>query len=572
MTNKEILRALKLTASLLELYGENQFKVRSYNTAVYNLERLEQDLTQLDDAELNELPGVGKSIAKIIDEMNQTGANSALDNLLKQTPAGILELLSVKGIGAKKLKTVWDELQVETPDDLLHAAQTGALADLQGFGEKTQERVLQIITYHLENKKRKHYKDAHLAGLWLEEGIAKNHQEDQLSRAGAFRRKQEVVEVLEYIWGTDAPWDAEAYLDAIGEISKDHQKSGPLRWLGTIKDTALSVDVRFCKKEQFGARLVRHTGSWEHLNLKNNQGKSMKEVLEASSQSETQIYEDMGWPFVPPELREGLFEARYIEDQAIPDLVTMDQLKGVLHNHSTFSDGKNSLMDMAKQCQSLGYQYFGISDHSQTAVYANGLDSDQIRKQHEEIEAINKELAPFKVFKGIESDILNDGSLDYEEEILQLFDFIVASIHFNLNMDKKKATQRLIKAIENPYTTILGHPTGRQLLKREGYPIDHQAVIDACADQGVIIEINAHPWRLDLEWEWVHYALSKGVKISINPDAHSKAGLEDTYYGLCVGRKAGLTADMTFNALSVTEIGKYFEKRKQRAVTKRLVH
>ena len=217
---------------------------------------------------------------------------------------------------------------------------------------------------------------------------------------------------------------------------------------------------------------------------------------------------------------------------------------------------------MAQACKDMGYQYLGISDHSQTAVYANGLDIEQVDAQHKEIDDLNQRLAPFKIFKGIESDILNDGKLDYPDEVLKCFDFIVASIHFNLNMDKDQATSRLIKAIENPYTTILGHPTGRQLLKREGYPIDHQKVIDACANHNVVIEINAHPWRLDIDWRWVHYALQKGVLISINPDAHETVGLSDVQYGVNVARKAGLTKEMTFNAMSLSDMERFLSQRK----------
>ncbi len=571
LTNKEIIKSLKLTASLLELYGENQFKVRSYNTAVYNLERIEEDLTKLDLSQLNQLPGVGKSIAKIIDELNRTDSNDVLNNLLKQTPEGIMELMGIKGLGARKIKTAWDELRIESPSAMFQAAQQGQLAGLPGFGDKTQDRVLQMVKYHLDTQKKVHYKVAHLAGEWLESLIKKQFSNPTLSRSGEFRRKMEVVEDLEYLWASNRPWEPEEFLDNTDGLEKDPKRSGPFRWVGTITAENLPLDIRFCDEDSFGTHLLRRTGSKEHLKLTNKEGRSLWDTSRATAAREEDIYQSHGWPYLPPELREGLFEDSYAKLTKTPDLVSMGQLKGILHNHSTYSDGKHSLKDMAQQCKSLGYQYLGISDHSQTAVYANGLDEDQVIAQHQEIEAINEEMAPFKVFKGIESDILNDGSLDYPAEVLQNFDFIVASIHSNLNMDRKKATERLITAVENPFTTMLGHPTGRQLLKREGYPIDHKKVIDACAQYGVIIEINAHPWRLDLAWEWVHYALSKGVVISINPDAHDKAGLEDMYYGLCVGRKAGLTADMTFNARDVEELTRYFHHRKERAISKSLV-
>ncbi|NNM15678.1 MAG: PHP domain-containing protein, partial [Bacteroidia bacterium] len=236
---------------------------------------------------------------------------------------------------------------------------------------------------------------------------------------------------------------------------------------------------------------------------------------------------------------------------------------GILHNHSTYSDGQNSLQEMAEHCKELGFEYLGICDHSKSAFYANGMSADTIKKQHKEIDELNKKLAPFKILKGIESDILHSGSLDYEDDVLASFDFIVASVHSGLKMDKEKATKRLITAIENPLTTILGHPTGRLLLAREGYPIDHKKVIDACAKNDVVIELNAHPYRLDLDWRWIQYALSKRVMISINPDAHHVDGYGDMYYGVCVARKGALGKAMTFNTKSLKEIEDYFQKRKK---------
>jgi DNA polymerase (family 10) len=293
----------------------------------------------------------------------------------------------------------------------------------------------------------------------------------------------------------------------------------------------------------------------------------MIEVLRENTPiaSESAFFEKAGLPWIPEELREGYIEFDLAKAGKIPQLLEDKDLKGILHNHSTYSDGKHTLRQMAEYCKELGYEYLGISDHSRTAFYAGGLEIEKVQKQHQEIDQLNKELAPFRIFKGIESDILTDGSLDYPEEVLASFDFIVSSIHSNLGMDRKKATARLINAIMNPYTTILGHPTGRLLLRREGYPIDHKAVIDACALHNVVIEINANPWRLDLDWRWVNYAVDKGVKLSINPDAHEMGGYADMKYGVIAGRKGGLTKDMTFNAMSADEIGKYFQDRKSKS-------
>jgi len=272
-------------------------------------------------------------------------------------------------------------------------------------------------------------------------------------------------------------------------------------------------------------------------------------------------------PFVVPEMREGRGEFDWLTTNKNEDLIAWDDLRGILHNHSTYSDGKHSLEQMARFCQELGFEYLGIADHSQTATYAQGLSEERVEQQHKEIERLNQVFAetfpkPFKILKGIESDILGTGALDYPEEILKTFDFVVASVHSNLTMSLEKATSRLLRAIENPYTTILGHPTGRLLLAREGYPIDHQTIIDACAQNGVVIEINASPWRLDLDWRWIRYCMEKGVMLSINPDAHHKDGYYDMHYGISVARKGGLTKAMTFNALTLVEIESYLAKRK----------
>ncbi len=276
------------------------------------------------------------------------------------------------------------------------------------------------------------------------------------------------------------------------------------------------------------------------------------------------MYQSWGIPYIIPELREGRGEVERVK-KGMPKLVQMSDLKGILHNHSTYSDGIHTLREMAVYCKELGYQYLGICDHSKSAVYANGLSIERVREQQREIDQLNQQLAPFRIFKGIESDILGDGSLDYPPEVLATFDFVVASVHSNLKMTEEKATERLLKAIENPFTTILGHPTGRLLLIREGYPIDTKRIIDACAEHGVTIEINANPYRLDIDWRWIEYAMSKGVKLSINPDAHEKAGYHDMYFGVCVAQKGGLTPDFTLNTMDVYSISSLFAQKRSTA-------
>jgi DNA polymerase (family 10) len=312
-----------------------------------------------------------------------------------------------------------------------------------------------------------------------------------------------------------------------------------------------------CDLREFGSKLFRYTGAGDFLEafVQSYPGLDFRGLPE-----EKAVFERAGMPFIAPELRESGQVLEWARQGRLPALITEADIKGVVHAHSTYSDGLHSLRDMALHARALGYGYLVISDHSKSAFYANGLQPERVMQQWAEIDELNAELAPFRIFKSIESDILNDGSLDYEADILARFDCIIASVHSNLRMDEDKATQRLITAIENPYTTILGHPTGRLLLSRKGYPIDHRRVIDACAANRVAIEINANPYRLDLDWQWIPYALEKGVKLCVNPDAHSKDGIRDIHYGVCAARKGGLSAAECLNALDAAAFAAYCSK------------
>ena len=283
----------------------------------------------------------------------------------------------------------------------------------------------------------------------------------------------------------------------------------------------------------------------------------------AGASTEEEVFKNLGWQFVVPEQREFIATAEKAKLNTLPKLVELADIKGIVHNHSTYSDGKNTLSEMANYCKNMGMQYFGIADHSKAAYWAGGLDEEKVLQQHDEIDKLNTVFGnDFKVFKGIESDILADGSLDYDQEFLKRFDYVVASVHQNLDMSEEKANQRLLKAIENPHTTMLGHPTGRLLLRRNGYPINHKMIIEACAANNVIMELNADSWRLDMDWRWIYYCMDKGVKISINPDAHNTASLHYIYYGICVARKGGLTPEFLFNGLNLNEMDTYFKWKK----------
>lgn len=550
----------------MELHDENAFKIRGYQNAIYNLDKSDVALGELSLKALEGLDGVGKSIAAAINEINLTGSSKTLSQYLDETPQGIVELLDIKGIGPKKIKVLWKELGIESGYELKEAANSGLVAKLKGFGEKTQTTLLKALEFMEANANKLHYAEAEKLSTEIREALQKLFPEQQIAETGELRRQMEVIDTISLLVSS-ADFDAtEARLESSEDFRQDLKSSGPLTWRGSFRESQVPVLITFCQPDRFVQMLFISTGSVRHLSAKINDKDSLKDLAIAGNfDSEEAIYTAAGMDYILPELREGTFELEAAKNKTLPTLAEMTDLKGILHNHSTYSDGKHTLRQMAEYCKELGYEYLGICDHSKSAFYANGLDEDRLVEQHAEIDKLNEELAPFKIFKGIESDILYDGSLDYDDDVLASFDFIVSSVHSVLNMNRQKATQRLLRAIENPYTTILGHPTGRLLLRREGYPIDHKAVIDHCAKHGVIIEINANPWRLDLDWRWVRYAIDQGVKLSINPDAHEMNGYHHMKYGLLAGRKGGLTADMTFNALGKDALESFFEERKEKA-------
>lgn len=559
MSNKELAKAFKLTAQLMELHDENPFKIRSIQNAAFKLERHPVPIETLDPNEIGSIEGVGKSIQTKITDLLTTNSFPEMDEMLKLTPRGVIDMLSIKGIGPKKVRTLWKELGIESTGELLYACNENRLVELKGFGPKTQLQIKQAIEYMEANQGKYLFAVIEPIALQILQDIRNSGIAEECSYTGEFRRKLEIQEKIELVL---VPKEISAVLDFISShplIDKDSIKSGNTEITAVIAGK-LPLILFISDREHFASLLFRTTGNPEHLEMLQEKYKlSIPDI----SVSENDIYALAKLPYFEPELREGRSEFTLIKEGKLPALVEEKDLKGILHNHTTYSDGAHTLEEMAVYCKGLGYQYLGICDHSKSAFYANGLQPERILKQHEEIDALNSKLGPFRIFKGIESDILTDGSLDYPDEILKSFDFIVASIHSGLRMDKEKATQRLLKAIENPYTTILGHPTGRLLLAREGYPIDHQKIIDACAANGVIIELNANPYRLDLDWRYIPYALNKNVLISINPDAHRMEGYHDMHYGVCVARKGGLTKSSTFNTFSLEEIEKHFLEKKE---------
>ncbi|WP_165784696.1 DNA polymerase/3'-5' exonuclease PolX [Solitalea longa] len=554
MENKMIARTLRLLSQLMELQEENPFKIKSVANAAFKVDKSPVKISDLSLEQLEKVDGLGKSIALKVDELNRTGTIEELTQLLALTPAGIVEMLSIKGLGPKKVQIIWKQLNIESIGELYYACNENRLVEAKGFGLKTQEEIKKVIEFTMSNVGKLLYSQAEVLNDAILMGLNTIPSVNKVSTAGQFARKCDIIDNLIFVLETSNE------AEVVSILQNDENFAGSLTsentWLGTYHN--FSIELKFCNEADYAWNMFVSTSSETHLNEIANVKplESLKSLTTAE-----EIYKSVNWPYILPELREdwNLEKLQSIDQQ---NLIRLEDLKGTIHNHSTYSDGIHTLKEMAVYCKELGYEYLGICDHSKSAFYANGLTEDRLLLQHQEIDKLNQELAPFRIFKGIESDILYDGSLDYADEILASFDLVVASVHSLLKMTKEKANERLIQAIENPFTTVLGHPTGRLLLAREGYPIDHQLIIDACSANNVVIELNANPLRLDLDWRWIDYALSKNVMISINPDAHRKEGYHDMKYGVNVARKGGLTKNMCFNALSAVEIAEKFVSKK----------
>jgi len=558
MENKQISRHLRFLSQLMELHEENPFKIKSIANAAFKVDKLPFLLAGKTVAELDKIDGIGKSIAEKIAELLETGTLKETESYLKNTPAGIIEMLGIKGIGPKKIVVIWHELHIDSVGELYYACNENRLIEAKGFGLKTQEQIRKTIEFNIASQGKFLYAQAEAIEHGLLQNLNASFTGIKTVSAGEFRRKLEIIKELVVVIETENREQLFSGLNEAAYLSFTAQDEQS--WQGKTEH-GMAVKLVLSGSENFVKALFTATGDEEHVKT------VLSRITDADFQpkSEQEIYQKAGLPFIEPELREGKYWVEKASAGKLPELITFKDLKGTLHNHSTSSDGVNTLEEMALYSRDqLRLEYFGICDHSKSAFYASGLGIEQVLQQMEEVGSLNKKLQNFHVFKGIESDILNDGSLDYPEEILEKFDFVVASIHSNLRMSEEKAMERLIKAIENPYTTILGHPTGRLLLSRNGYPVDYKKMIDACAANGVVIEINANPLRLDMDWRWHQYALEKGVWLSINPDAHRTTGLWDMHYGIHVARKGGLSKEQCLNALSATEIGAFFKAKKDK--------
>jgi DNA polymerase (family 10) len=557
MENKTIARTLRLLSQLMELHDENPFKIKSVANAAFKVDKLPYPIASKTLAEIEQVDGLGKSIAGKIWEIIESNSLLDLSELLNKTPPGIVEMMRIKGLGPKKILIIWKELGIENVGELYYACNENRLIEAKGFGLKTQEEIKKTIEFNMASNGRFLYAQVESFAEALLNQIKTEIKPEHVWLTGQYRRRSEIIDSLDLIVVKELDhtilqklesWDIDG-LEIHGNQIKFQTEQGVI------------VHLHFVNNNELGWELILKTGNQEHVEIL----KSMLKGVDIDGKTESEIYELAGIPYIEPELREGDNEFKLVKSNSLPQLIEYSDLRGSLHNHSTWSDGVHTLEEMALFCKNeLKLEYLGICDHYKSAFYANGLNETRISAQQREIDELNKKLSPFKIFKGIESDILYDGSLDYSDEVLGSFDFIVASVHSVLNMNELKATERLIKAIENPYTTILGHPTGRLLLSRSGYPIDHKKVIDACAANQVIIEINANPLRLDLDWRWHQYAISKGVMLSINPDAHRKEGFNDMKFGTLIARKGGLSKENCLNAMNFEQISIFFEQKKKK--------
>ena len=555
MTNKEIARQFQYLGEIMELHEENPFKIRSYQNAYLTLRKLTEPISETPREQLESIKGIGKAISDKIRELLEKGEMATLKKYEDQTPEGVQEMLRIPGFGPKKIRVFWKELGVETIGELLYACNENRLIELKGFGQKTQEDLRQKLEYFQKSQGKYLYADLEAPANDLLKTMMEKLPGVEISFAGAFRRRCNIVEQIELVAGSD---DSIDHLFDNEWLTLDKSENDT-RFCHT--SGGIPVVIHHCPVTDFGSKLFRYTAGEAFLQafLESTKGQDFKGLG-----TEEAVFEKASMAYLPPELREQAWALELARKGEVPQLLEARQIRGVVHAHSTWSDGLHTLEQMARHAQNLGYDYLGITDHSKAAFYANGLKEDRLIAQWKEIDMLNDLLAPFRIFKGIESDILADGSLDYPDEILNQFDFIIASVHSNLRMDQQKATQRILRAVENPFTTILGHPTGRLLLSRAGYPLDHRKIIDACAAHGVAIELNANPYRLDLDWTWIPYALEKGVLIAVNPDAHSTGGMRDIHFGVLSARKGGLTAGCCLTCFGQAEFQRFIETKKGR--------
>jgi DNA polymerase (family 10) len=578
MTKEDVAAALIEYGQLLELKGEPSFRTLSYQTAARAILEFGGNFNGLVAAgRVDEIPGIGSTLKAKIESLVNTGRLPQLEALRAEVPPGLIQMLRIPGLGTKKVKTLYDQLGVSTLEGLKIACDDGRVAKVKGFGAKTQAKILDGLRFVMAAGRRVRIDQALPVAMILAERLREVPGVIGLSATGSLRRRQETVgNVGLLVSAVDPAAVVDMFVgqaEVLNVVEKTNQSA--VVALGIAVDghrIEVNADVRIVSDDEFPVTLIQYTGGKKHVEKLRaraaDRGLQLSEMALTRKgktipiAAEEDVYSELGLAFIPPELREDTGEIEAAENNALPTLVEIADIRGVLHNHTTYSDGGASLEEMALAAKELGLEYFGVGDHSQSLRVARGLPPDMVLRQHAEIDTLNKRLTGMRIFKGCECDILEDGSLDYPDEVLRSFEYVVVSVHTLFGMSQEDMTARVCKALSHPATTILGHATGRLLLRREGYKIDLDAVLQCAAHHGKMIEINAQPTRLDLDWTYVKKAKAMGIPIVINPDAHSEGELALYPFGVDVARRGWLEAKDVFNTRSADEVGNEFDRRR----------
>ena len=568
-------KILEEIAVLLELKGENTFKSRAYYNAARTVEMLGEDELEklISEDKLKDVKGIGSAINEKLVELVSTGSLSYYEELKKSVPDGLLEILKVPGLGPRKVRSLYEMLEITTLAELEYACRENRLVKLKGFGKKTQDNILEGIEFIRRYQDQFFYSEARRIAEALLDRLKEFSDLDQASLAGSIRRSKEIVKDIDLVASAGDPSGLVSFFTELPEVDEVNA-SGETKAAVRVEE-GINVDLRVVKEDQFAYALHHFTGSKEHNTALRHRAKGMglkineyglykgdnEELI--SCRDEAEIFSALKLDYIEPELRENYGEIEAAEAGELPQLVEADQIKGVFHVHTTYSDGINTLEEIIRHCAELGYEYVGITDHSQSAYYAGGLNEEDLEQQREAIEALREEYPQVAIFCGVESDIKADGSLDYPDQVLQKLDFVIASVHSGLKMEQSKMTERLLKALSHPLVTMLGHPTNRLLLGRDSSPMELDKVFRAAAESGVILELNASPARLDLDWRYLKKIKEMGLQVSINPDAHRLESFDDTNHGVAIARKGWLERSDVFNTLTRGEVEKHFMNRKK---------
>ncbi|MGY8639974.1 MAG: DNA polymerase/3'-5' exonuclease PolX [Verrucomicrobiales bacterium] len=577
MTREDLVKTLENIAQLLELKGENPFKTRAYKNGAEVVQTYPGDIMdKAKNGDLKGIKGIGDALQQKLHELASTGKLEYYENLKAEFPDTIFDLFAIQGLGPKKVKAIYEKLGVESVEMLKKAAESGAIADLAGFGKKSADKILEAIEFRETNAQFFRLGDVAEPVEMILEALKTHPDCLRAEAAGSYRRSKETVHDVDILVATDNP-------AAIMKFFAENEWTETVLVQGATKssirlENGLQCDLRAVTNDEYACALAYFTGSKEHNVAMRGRalakGYTLNEYRlapkEGSGNDDPGVFQDeaalhrfLGLDFIPPEIRENTGEIDAAEKGELPRLIEQENLRGTFHNHTTASDGKNTLDEMADAAIELGLEYLGIADHSKSSFQANGLSAERLRAQISDIRDLNQkyedEGVKFKIFAGNEVDILRDGSLDFDDELLSELDYTVASVHNAMTLPEAEMTKRIISAIENPHVTMLGHLTGRLLLKRDPYPVNVPAIIDACAATGTIIELNCNPWRLDMDWRWWPLAIEKGVKTSINPDAHRTGDLQFLHFGIRMARKSWLTKEHVINCLPLDDVEEFLK-------------